>query len=369
MTINSRKIAKRSQWPAAALTTLCATAGATLCASCAHEPQVTEPIANVRLAEVETSGAATSFDFPGRVEAAQEVNMSFMVSGTLSMAAEDGTRLAKGQVVAAIDPRDYQVQMDATQAEYEQVKAEAERVMALYADSVCTADDYDKARYGLQQITAKRDNARNQLADTKIYAPFDCTVQRRLIDPPTVVGAGMPVVSIVSDGRQEVVISIPSSAYMNRHSIKRFTTTFDYAPGREVELRLISMSPKANANQLHTVRLAVPAELNPQPSAGMNAMVRMTIGAMGNDTETEVPSAAIFVRQGKSYAWVYDAQAQCVRQREVEVLRLTASGRAVVKSGLMSGEKVVSMGVHKLIEGQRVKPMAPTSDTNVGGLL
>ena len=38
-------------------------------------------------------------------------------------------------------------------------------------------DAYDKARYGLQQITAKYENSRNQLADTEIRMPFDGYVQ------------------------------------------------------------------------------------------------------------------------------------------------------------------------------------------------
>lgn len=59
------------------------------------------------------------------------------------------------ELLAQIDPRDYELQLQAAEAEWQGIKAEAERVMALYADSVATASDYDKARYGLQQITAK----------------------------------------------------------------------------------------------------------------------------------------------------------------------------------------------------------------------
>ena len=47
-----------------------------------------------------------------------------------------------------LDPTDYQVQLDATEAEYQQIKAEAERVMALYKDNGTTPNANDKAVYG-----------------------------------------------------------------------------------------------------------------------------------------------------------------------------------------------------------------------------
>ncbi len=354
-----------------------------LISSCSEGGQQPQRAQKVMIESAELAGQTNKYEYPGRVEAASEVNMSFMVSGTLSNVKSEGTHLNKGDVVAEMDARDYKLQMSATEAEYEQVKAEAERVMALWADSVVTAEDYDKARYGLQQITAKRDNARNQLNYTKIYAPFACTVQSKLMDAPTVVGAGMPVVTVVSDGTQEIEISIPASVYMNRQNIKGFSTRFSYAPQTEVTLRLISISPKANANQLHTVRLGIPSDLKPQPSAGMSTMVTMEmtelkdVRSLQSKTESkddevsgvEVTSTAVFNNGGQSYVWVYDPASGVVTKRAVSVARLLANGRTVIALGLSQGEQVVTMGVHKIVEGQSVEPMQPKSETNIGGLL
>ena len=192
-------------------------AGLLAVSSCGNRKTTEAETSVVRLFTVKNADAASVQEFPGRVKAAEEVNMAFKVSGTLmNVHVEEGGKVRKGQLVAEIDPRDYQVQLDAAEAEFMRVKSEAGRVMALYADSVSTADAYDKARYGLQQITAKYEHAKNQLADTKIYAPFDGFVQKRLFDPPTVVAAGMPVVTLVSGGRQEIEINIPASAYIHR---------------------------------------------------------------------------------------------------------------------------------------------------------
>lgn len=324
---------------------------------------------NVRLFTVKNAGTTSVQDFPGRIVAAEEVNLAFKVSGTLlRVAVEEGSKVSKGQLVAEMDSRDYQVQLDATEAEYMRVKSEAERVMALYADSVSTADTYDKARYGLKQVTAKYENARNQLADTKIYAPFNGYVQKRLFDPPAVVAAGMPVVTLVSGGRQEIEINIPASTYLRRKEIVSFTTSFDFLPDESVQLRLIGMSPKANANQLYTVRLALPENLSTQPSPGMNAMVNVAF----NDTvdrKVEIPSSALFRKDGHTYVWVYNEKEGTIGQRTVKVERLDTEGNAVVTQGISAGERIVVVGVHKLTDKQAVKPVTTDSETNVGGLL
>ena len=337
--------------------------------ACSRKRTEEQTTAHVRLFTVKHSSSTSIQDFPGRVIASEEVNQAFKVGGTLMhIHVEEGSRIRKGQLIAEIDPRDYQLQLDATEAEYRQIKAEAERIMALYTDSVATADAYDKARYGLQQITAKYENARNQLADTKIYAPFDGYVQKRLFDPPTVVAAGMPVVTIISEGGQEIEINIPASTYIRRNEITAFSASFDFLPDQPVPLRLISIAPKANANQLYTVHLSVPQGLTAQPSPGMGTMVNITF----NDTingKTEVPSSTLFKKDDSSCVWVYDGKSGAIVQRAVTVEQLDTEGNAIITRGITAGEQIVVSGVHKLNDKQQVEPMSSESDTNIGGLL
>ena len=182
--------------------------------------QHTEQVTLVRIDTVKTANTCDILEFPARVQAAGEVHLAFKIPGTLQrIYVDDGAFVRQGELVAEMDPRDYELQLQAVEAEYLSIKAEAERVMALYDQNVATADAYDKARYGLQQITAKYENARNQLADTKLYAPFDGYVKRRRFDPPTVVAAGMPVITFLSGKNPEVELFIPASTYIRRREI------------------------------------------------------------------------------------------------------------------------------------------------------
>lgn len=324
----------------------------------------------VQLFTVESGSSGTVSEYPGRVKAAEEVNMAFKVSGNLlRVLPEEGAYVRSGQLLAELDPRDYQLQYDATLAEYNKVKAEADRVIRLWGDSAVSADAYDKARYGLQQITAKLDNARNQLEYTRLTAPFDCYVQRRLFEAPSVVSAGMPVVMLISAGAPEVEINLPASAYRNRGHIAWFSARFG-ADAESTRLPLISYAPQANANGLYTVRLAVPSTASERPTPGMSVMVSVQFDGTAStaaDATVTIPSAALFESDGRSMVWVYADST--VTAREVTVSALHVDGTATVSSGLQGGERVVSAGVHSLAEGQRVHPLPQASSTNVGGLL
>lgn len=346
---------------------LCA-AASVLLGGCRGRSSGEVQLPSVRTETAAAYGDGLRLEFPGRVKAAREVNLAFKVSGTLErFCAEEGAYVRKGDTLALMDARDYRLQMEAVEAEYNRIRAEAGRVMALYADSVATADAYDKARYGLQQITAKYENARNQLKDTKLLAPFDGYVQKRLFDAPTVVAAGMPVLTVVSAGAAEIEINIPGSEYIRRGDFASFEASFDFWPGRTIPLRLLGISPKANANQLYTVRLGLPAKDDPAPTPGMNTMVRIRFRP-SEGGRTVVPASALFACEDRSCVWVCRPDSTVAR-REVEVESLRTDGDAVLSSGLSAGERIVTSGVHQLHEGCKVVQLPEASKTNVGGLL
>jgi RND family efflux transporter MFP subunit len=204
---------------------------------------------------------------------------------------------------------------------------------------------------------------------TRLYAPFCGFIQKKLFDAHETIGAGMPVISMVSAGIPEVEINLPAADYIRRDRFDGYHCTFDLYPGENYPLKLISVTPKANANQLYTMRLQmVPGKL-PLPSPGMNTMVTIYCNE-GDSQPVSVPGGALLQKDGKTYVFVYDPSAGKVHSCEVTVLRLLSDGRAMVVSDtLHAGEIVVASGVHHIEDGENVRPLATGSKTNVGGLL
>ena len=179
--------------------------------ACSHTRQESSRLQTVKTDTVISAAEQSILQYPGKVKAAEDASLSFRVSGTIRrIYVKEGARVRKGQLLADLDPTDYQIQLDATEAEYLQVKSEAERVMALYKDGGTTPAANDKAEYGLKQITAKYNHHKDQLSYTRLCAPFDGYIDKHLFEPYETVGAGMPVITMIGDGRTEVEINLPN---------------------------------------------------------------------------------------------------------------------------------------------------------------
>ena len=339
-------------------------------ASCSHNSKETRRMQTVKIDTVFSVEGQTPLQFPGKVKAAQDVNLSFRVSGTIGkICVEDGARVRKGQLLAQLDPTDYRIQLEATEAEYQQVKAEAERVMALYKDNGTTPSANDKAVYGLKQITAKYQHHKDQLGYTRLYAPFSGYIQKRLFEAHETIGAGMPVLSMISSGAPEVEINLPAAEYIRREQFDQYYCTFDFYPEQTYLLKLISVTPKANANQLYTMRLQLLADKHPIPSPGMNTMVTIRCDS-DSPRNLSVPGNAILQKNGKACVFEYNPSDNKVSSREVTVVRLMSDGRSIITSdGLKPGDLIVSAGIHYIENGEIVKPLPVASETNIGGLL
>jgi RND family efflux transporter MFP subunit len=329
-----------------------------------------EIIRTVRTDTVRIYSAVQKGLFPGKVKAASDVSLSFRIAGPITkINAEAGRFVRKGQTVAEMDSRDYELQLAATEAEYKRIKAEADRVIELHkSGGGVTDNDYDKAVYGLKQIAAKYDAHRNALADTRLTAPFDGYIQKRFFVAGETVGAGMPVLSIIDAGSPEVEINIPSSEYVRQSRFDSFSCTVDIYPDKVFPLDLLGITHKANMNQLYTVRLKMRGNNKDMPSPGMITMVGIEYKPEQTDL-VSIPYSALFENNSTASVWIYNPDSRTVSARKIYPSQILTDGTVVVSEGLSAGEIVVSAGVHSLFEGEKVNVMKAVAESNVGGLL
>lgn len=334
----------------------------------AKAPRGETPV-TVKTATAKNHEDRLSIEYPGRVLAASDVNLSFRVAGPLlSVLPEEGAFVRKGQLIAEIDPRDYAIQLAATEAEYNQIKGEAERVMELYRRGSVPVNEYEKAVYGLRQITAKYEAHKNALADTRLTAPFDGYVQKRFYDAHETVAAGYPVVSMISSRYFDVEIDIPSSDYVRQKQFKSFYCTIDVFPGKIFPLELVDITRKANLNQLYRMKFRLEPVEGVDVAAGMSVNVTIDYTPSA-ERLVSIPLSAVWNDDDESCVWIYNPSTSTIARRVVKVKQILKTGEAIVESGVEEGETVVAAGVHNLREGMKVDMLPESSKTNVGGLL
>ncbi len=329
--------------------------------SCVNHKVKEEPFRTVRCDTVRVIDHSVELSkFSGKVKAVSEANIAFRVAGQiLTMNVTEGQFVRKGTVLAQLDDRDYQIQLSATEAEYNRLKAEADRVIELYNKKSVSPNDYDKAMYGLQQITAKLDAHRNTLSYAKLLSPFDGYIEKKHFDRGETVGAGTPVVSMISTDTPEIEINIPTTDFIKREHYESATATIEAFPGKTFKLQLLGINHKANLNQLYSTRFRILDSALPAP--GMTAMVTIQYKSNGR-LLMQVPVTALV----ENNVWIVTGET--VVKKAVKVIEITTDGRALVE-GLKEGEVVVSAGVNSLKEGQQVKVLPQMSNTNKGGLL
>lgn len=327
----------------------------------------------VKTCSPEATQSGSRLIFPGKTVSDDKVYTAFKVAGRIaSLNVKEGDRVKAGQTIGHLDDTDYRVALDAVEAEYNSVRSEAERVIALYNENATTSVAHDKAVYGLQQITAKLQHARNQLNDTRLTAPASGEVKKILRHAGEVVGAGTPVLEIVDNSTPLVEIKIPAAAFARIKDYTSYTCTFDVYPGKTFSLRPFAEQSVANANQLYTIKLAFDNTDMPLPSVGMSTTVEMRTDSDSNNSDSSlwlVPSTALAGAGDKTYIYTVAADS-IVHMTEVGVVRLTRDGEAEISSASpLDGAMIVAAGAGSLRDGVKVKPLPQTSPTNVGNQL
>lgn len=340
-----------------------------LLAGCGQQTRQSEEIIRkVKIESVQYADSLSERSFPGMIREAGEISLAFRVAGPISKVnVKEGDYVRAGQLVALIDPRDYEVQLEAARAQYDQVKAEADRVTELHNRRSVAVNDYDKAVSGLKLVTVQLKHATDQLSDTRLTAPFSGYIQKVSFRERELVDAGMPVASMIDVGQYLVEVDIPATVYASRDSIVSFTGAQPAVSVEPFPLQLLSYNRKAGNNQLYRMQLKLNPEVNPRLAPGMD--VQVTVRIKNNlRPQVCVPLTALFSESGKSFVWVYQSGGK-VTKTEVETGKLTGDGRIRISGGVQAGDQVVVAGVSLLQDNQRVEPVKPVSETNVGGLL
>lgn len=340
-----------------------------LLTGCGSEKEVKKDIIRpVKTIKLNSFTNSTKREFTGKVKEAAEIKMAFRISGPIhKLPVEEGKFVKKGELLAEIDPRDYQVKLASAKARLKQLKAETSRVETLFQKKRVARNNYEKMVAARDMAEANYRSAVNALKDTKLRAPFSGYIQEKYYDNHEIVGAGTPVVSLVNLEYLEVETEIPSSIYLKRDKIRGYTCSLSTMPGRTFFLEPVNIRKKANFNQLYKVILKLEPEGDIKPAPGMTANIKIDIAE--SNTQMEIPVEALFSKNNQSHVWIYNYKTSTVKSVPVKTGAVNSRGYVKVTDGLDSGLTVVVAGVNSLKENQKVSLIQAAPATNVGKLL
>ena len=349
-------------------------------ASCSQQAPQKEIIRPVRAVEVGNVGALQRRGFPGRAQATQEIDLAFRVGGPLiTRPVNVGDVVQEGDLVAQIDPRDFEVNLTNIQAQLAEAKAALERAATDFrrqmnimredpgATSKTAVDrareERNRAQANVDALTASVRTAQDQLDDTSLKSPFDGTVVTTYVENFQNVRQKQPIARILDTSHIEMVVQIPENLISLASSVRTVILQFDAFPGREFEGKIKEIGTEASQTTRTfpvTLIMAQPEDVKILP--GMAGTARGGETDLPNDQQRRglgVPVGAVFTpdTETQSYVWIIEpteGDLGVLKRRPVETGDMTRHG-VLIREGVSAGEWVVTAGVHSVREGQTVR--------------
>lgn len=337
-----------------------------LFSSCKEPEEVQkELIRPVKTIQVQGFDELMKKSFPGVSKEAREVELSFRVAGPLVQynVNEVGQTFKKGALIAQIDPRDFQVELNAREARFVQAKAEKERFEVLYKKGSVAKNDLDTKEAAFREAKAEYENAQNEMNDTRVHAPFTGYVGSKLVENYQEVQAKQVIMTLVDLALIEVQLYIPENLAVNFKKFDEYMIEFETYPGKVfgATIKEMGKTPEAEGFPL-TLYLDHKNVEGGEFVIGSGFTCKVNIKLKGDNEETVdddiiIPLTAIFEgnADNKTAVWVLDEGSMTVSKQYVTIGDLYSNDAVHIASGLAPGDLVVTAGVFKLTEGQKVK--------------
>jgi RND family efflux transporter MFP subunit len=348
--------------------------GTILFISCGEEEPEKEIIRPVRYMQAYSTGGSRVRAFTGVAQAGMESNLSFKVPGTVQkVAVLVGDDVKRGQLIAALDPNDYSLQVQQAEAALAQARAEArnassnfERVRALYESNNISKSSYDAARAANESAKAAVRSAEKQfemaqlkLSYTRLTAPVSGAIASCIIEVNENVQAGSPVVMLTSGSQIEVKILIPGILISQVKEGGKVTVTFDAIPKKEFAATILEVGVAATGVGTTFPVTVLLDEKDAEIRSGMAATVACRFESRDERERFILPSHAVVEDREGRFVYVVEPIPDeigygTIHRKSVTVGDLTAGGIEIFE-GISDGDLVVTAGVSRIIDGQKVK--------------
>jgi RND family efflux transporter MFP subunit len=348
----------------------------TLLISCGEKEPEKQIIRPVRYAQVYSTGGSRERTFTGVAQAGIESRLSFKVPGTVkTISVKVGDDVKIGQLLAQLDRNDYDLLVQQADAALSQAKSQSvnassnyDRVRSLYESRSTSKSEYDGARAAKESADAAVRAAEKQLElaelqwkYTELKAPANGAIASVNVEVNENVGAGQPVVVLTAGSDIEVTLSIPEVLISKMKVGSKVTVSFDALPNKDFSATIVEVGVSATgAGTTYPVTVRLD-EKDKAILPGMAANISCQFEATDERERFIVPSHTVLddLESENQYVFIVEPIPDetgfgTIRKKVVTIGEMTSDGIEIFE-GLIDGDLLVTAGVSRVSDGQKVK--------------
>ncbi|HMK43324.1 MAG TPA: efflux RND transporter periplasmic adaptor subunit [Dissulfurispiraceae bacterium] len=332
------------------------------CGSKDSKPQ--ERALNVQVAPAGKQALRPYLSATGSLNPFEEAIVSSEIEAVVKdIRAEEGTRVAKGAVLAVLNDTDYALDAKRNTAALNQAKAtlkntqiEFQRKEALYKEQLVTQQQFDDivTRRALAEADVERAHAslaltQERLAKTRIVAPFAGVVKEKKISRGDFVKNGSPAFAVIQTHILKLNFSVPERDVGKLRQGQEVAIRVDAFPEREFTGKINIVSPSLD-DKTRTLKIEalIPNDDNIL-KPGLFARVQHYTGPVR--AVIVVPIVAVLY-EGEQVR-IFTVEGDRAKVRNVKLGNKYGETIEVIE-GLNEGEQVVVIGQQNLSEGAKV---------------
>ena len=356
--------------------------------ACGNNVQTTATVRPAMAYTITGDSGVEAEVYSGEIRARREADHAFRISGKMvARFVEQGGVVKRGQVLAQLDPQDVRLAAESARANVNAAATEAafadaelNRFRGLFNKGFVSQSALDQklnvanaAKARLEAARAQSSVSSNQAGYATLTAEQDGVVTQVMAEAGQVVAAGQAVMRIADPSEKELSINAPESkiADFRRLGAKG-------APVRDLRVATWSQPEKYYAAKVREVGGAAdpltrtyPVRITLQNAddnvqLGMSAFAVFVSANMADSVA--VPLSSLYVKSSSAGTltgvWQIGTDGK-VSLRPVTVIQYRENA-ALIKGGVKAGDVIVAAGVHKLREGEVVKPVIDPQITGDG---
>lgn len=308
--------------------------------------------------------------FSGVVRSQHTTNMTFRVQGTISeLLVNEGDEVKKGQVLARLDPHDFQVdvnriqaQLNEAQAAYKLSKIERNRTQQATSDNAIAHINLDRAISAESRAAANVDllqqslvKAKDALKYTQLIAPFDGVIAKRFIDNFEQTLPGQKIMTIHQPKQLEVVANVPErKLHLIKPDMSAQVAWYGAEEGATARVTKIASIPDP-LTRTYDVTFALDPHLTSLfPGKAVNIDLNT---ALNSDDDPTFCIPAMAVNHAEQQAHVVQSVDKKAHYVPVTVIS-GQKDKLCIQGDLALGSTIVTAGSAYLKEGDTVKVLS-----------